>query len=122
MTTELTCMKNCGGAAFGWGDDSRVSQASESLVTEMSEPAMLKSGTAGSKGAGHGVEEGRRKGVKVTKAIAPGDHGPGRKILHSETKFVKLDGKIVVGNKATNRVFIMPGEIRTLLRRYIRFA
>jgi hypothetical protein len=64
---------------------------------------MPKCGGAGGKGAGHGVEEVRRKGVKVTETIAPGDHGPGRKILHSETKLVKLDGKIVVSDKPMNR-------------------
>ncbi len=67
-----------GGAAFGRRDDQGVSKTGEGVVTNVSKPAMPECGGSGSEGTGNGGEEVRQKGVQVTEAIAPGDHGPGK--------------------------------------------
>jgi hypothetical protein len=44
-----------------------------------------------------------RDGVKITGAIAPKNHAPGRDILNRETESVKLYSAMIVLSKLTNK-------------------
>ena len=52
-----------------------------------------------------GVWSGRcsRDGVKITSTIVAKHHASGRDILDRKTKWVKLNGNIVIASEGTNR-------------------
>jgi hypothetical protein len=74
-------------------------------MTDVTEAAMPEGGRrCNSEGGGAGGAGGcwREERVKVTRAIAPGDHALCLKVLHRETKRIKLNGTVIISGETTN--------------------
>jgi hypothetical protein len=95
-------MTNVISGAFITSDSIGADKRGQGLMTEMTEMTMPEDGggCGGSEGGGAGYR--RKERVEITRTIAPSDHAPCLKILHSKAKWVKLDGTIVISGKAMN--------------------
>jgi hypothetical protein len=73
----------------------------QSLITDMTETTMPKSGgrCRSSEGKGAGWRE---EWVKVSRAIAPGDHTLCLKILLRKAEGIKLNGTIIISSETAN--------------------
>jgi hypothetical protein len=49
-----------------------------------------------------GTGERQPKWVQITGAVTAEERDPGSKILHSETKWIKLNGNLIIASKSTN--------------------
>jgi hypothetical protein len=81
-------------------NDTRANKFGQSFTPKVTETAMPKGGGCSDECGG---ASGRCiEWVEVIGAIAPGDHVPGLQILHRKTKWIKLNGAVIVGGKPTN--------------------
>jgi hypothetical protein len=72
-----------------------------SVMTEMTEATVpsIMSGGGGSESTGRQALE----SVKLLRTVTPKKLTPSKKVLHRETKRVKIDGAIIISSKLTNR-------------------
>ena len=101
MATKLTNVANMSIMALITWNSIGTNERGQSLITDMTETMMPQSGGRcnNSEGSGVGCREER---VKVSRAIAPGDHAPCLKILHRKAEGIKLNGTIIISSKTAN--------------------
>ena len=100
MTTKLARMADMIDIIFITGNDIGPNEFGQNFTPKVIETAMPKGGGCCDERGGAGG--GCKKRVEVTGTIAPGDHVPGLQILHRKTKWIKLNGTIIVDGKTTN--------------------
>jgi hypothetical protein len=96
MTTKLARMTDMIDIIFITGNDIGLNEFGQNFTPKVTETAMPKGGGCCDERGGAGG--GCKKWVEVTETIA---HVPGLQILHRKTKWIKLNGTIIVGGKTT---------------------
>jgi hypothetical protein len=100
MMAKLARMTDMVDIIFITRNDTGANKFGQSFTTKVTETVMPKGGGCSDERGGAG---GRCiEWVEVTGAIAPSDHIPGLQILHRKTKWIKLNGAVIVGGKTMN--------------------